>query len=104
MELKENLSVQIRAWKHEYDGGTFQEMLTISVGSTILNSGQFLNDHLNAFVYHRDKIHQVAEHFSFDVQKPIIAFLLFFRLSAINKLNSFLDICFECENNEKAKI
>jgi len=99
----------IRAWKREYDGRTFQEMITVSVGPITINSEQFLDDYLNAIEYHRDKerrkkIHQVAEQFPLDVQKPIVAFLLFFRLSAINRLTSFLDICFECESNEKAKI
>jgi hypothetical protein len=99
----------IRAWKREYDGRTFQEMITMSVGPITINSEQFLDDYLNAIEYHRDKerrkkIHQVAEHFPLDVQKPIVAFLLFFRLSAINRLTSFLDNCFECESNEKAKI
>jgi hypothetical protein len=99
----------IRVWKREYDGRAFQEMITMSVGPITINSEQFLDDYLNAIEYHRDKerrkkIHQVTEHYSLDVQKTIVAFLLFFRLSAINRLTSFLDICFECESNEKAKI
>ena len=90
-------------------GRAFQEMITMSVGPITINSEQFLDDYLNAIEYHRDKerrkkIHQVTEHYSLDVQKTIVAFLLFFRLSAINRLTSFLDICFECESNEKAKI
>jgi hypothetical protein len=98
----------IRLWKREYDGSASQEVFKMATDLTVLNSQEFLDNYLNALEYHRDKdrrekIQQVAQHFPLDVQKPIIVLLLFYRLSAINRLASFIELCFESEKGKQIK-
>ena len=98
----------IRAWKNEYDGSASQEAFRMSVDLTTLNSQEFLDNYLNALEYHRDKdrrekIQQVTQHYPLDVQKPIVVLLLFYRLSAINRLASFVELCFESESGKQIK-
>jgi hypothetical protein len=98
----------IRAWKREYDGRASQDLFKMSVDLTTLNSQEFLDNYLNALEYHRDrerreKIQQVSQHYPLDVQKPIVVMLLFFRLSAINQLASFIDLCLQNENGKQIK-
>ena len=97
-----------RAWKREYDGSAMQAAFTISADKTVLNSQEFLDNYLNALEYHRDKerrekIQQVAKHYPLEVQKPIVILLLFYRLSAINRLASFIELCFQCEGGKQIK-
>jgi hypothetical protein len=78
------------------------------VDLTTLNSPEFLDNYLNALEYHRDKerrerIQQITQHYPLDVQKPIVVLLLFYRLSAINRLVSFIELCFESEKGKQIK-
>jgi hypothetical protein len=98
----------IRTWKSEYDGSASQDIFKMSVDLTTLNSQEFFDNYLNALEYHRDKerrekIQQVTQHYPLEVQKPIIVLLLFFRLSAINRLASFIELCFHSENGKQIK-
>jgi hypothetical protein len=98
----------LRGWKREYDGRASQDVFKIAVDVTTLNSQEFLNNYLNALEYHRDKekqekVRQVAQHYPLDVQKPIVVLLLFFKLSAINQLASFIQLCFEGEQGKQIK-
>jgi hypothetical protein len=102
------IAQSFRSWKREYDGSASQEAFKMSVDLTTLNSQEFLDNYLNALEYHRDKerrekIQQVTQHYPLDVQKPIIVLLLFFRLSAINRLASFIELCFDSENGKQIK-
>ncbi len=97
-----------RLWKQEYDGRAMQDVFTIAVDKTILNSQEFLDNYLNALEYHRDKerrekIQRVTEHYPLEVQKPIVLLLLFYRLSAINRLAALIELCFQCEGGKQIK-
>jgi hypothetical protein len=102
------IAATIRSWKREYDGSASQDAFKMSVDLTTLNSKEFLDNYLNALEYHRhkerrEKIQQVTQHYPLDVQRPIVVLLLFFRLSAINRLASFIELCFESENGRQIK-
>ena len=104
----QEIAQSFRSWKREYDGSASQETFKVSVDLTTLNSQEFLGNYLNALEYHRDKerrekIQQVAQYYPLDVQKPIVVLLLFYRLSAINRLASFIELCFESENGKQIK-
>lgn len=95
----------IREGKRYYSGKALQDIVEIKSGNMLITSGQYLDHYLNALEYHRDAarrehIDRIAKNFPLDAQKPIVVLLLAMKLSAINKLSSFLLGCFERENGE----